>query len=172
MQKIKKISKKSKNKKAQTEIVGLVIIVIILVIGSFIIISINTNKRKISQRFLDPKLADNFLSSILNTNTEKNLKVVDIIKACYENKHDMCGQNSNCCAYAENTIKNALEATLGNWSRDYRFSIRRDNEPNKINDIPINSKCLSRFVEKEQVAEYPLPILYPPVFISLEICNP
>ncbi|MEM2131484.1 MAG: hypothetical protein QXM96_03925 [Candidatus Woesearchaeota archaeon] len=159
-------------KKAQTEIIGLVIIVILLIIGAIFLVSFNSNKKKInSQSTLDPKLADNFLYAILNTKTEKNLLVIDVIKDCYQNKHDLCGTTTtaDCCAYAEQTIKNALEATLGNWSRSYRLYIRRDNEK-RINDLPENSKCQGKFIEKEQSGIYYIP---PPplIIVTLDICK-
>lgn len=159
--------------KAQTEIVGVVIIVIILIIGGFFLLTLNLNKKKINaQTILDPKLADNFLQAIIKTKTDRNLIVSDIIQNCYSNKNDLCGTTttSDCCDYASQILKNALEATLGNWSRDYRLTIRRGNEK-RINDIPENSKCQGDFVEKEQIGIYYIP---PPplIIVTLEICKP
>lgn len=159
------------NKRSQTEIIGLVLIVIILVIGGLLLYSFSLSKKKNkTDTIFDPKLAYNFLFTIMNTKTDKNLLVMDIIKDCYQNMHQLCGSTttSDCCAYAEQTIKNALEATLGNWSRSYRFYIRRGNEK-KINDIPENSNCQGKFVEKEQSESYYIP--FEEIVVTLDICK-
>ena len=158
--------------KAQTEIIGVVLIIVILVIGGLILITINMNKKKASaQTILDPKLADNFLFAILNTKTEKNIILADIIKDCYNNRNNICGTTttSDCCIYAEKVLTNTLDATLGNWSRSYLLKIRRGNEE-RINDIPENSKCQGDYVEKEQTGTYYIPST-PPIIVTLDICK-
>ncbi len=160
------------NKKSQTEIIGVVLIVVILVVGGLFMISLRMNKKPTNtQSITDPKLAHSFLNVLMNTKTEKNIKVFDVIKDCYSNKNDLCGSTttSDCCKYAEEVMKNALEATLGNWSRNYRLTVRRGDEK-RINDIPENSVCAGKFVKKEEPGTYYIPP--PPIIVvTLEICE-
>ncbi len=158
-------------KKAQTEIIGVAVIVLILVIAGFFIFGQRLKPRK-SQAgsFIDPKLAQSFLNSLMNTKTEKTVVVQDIIKDCYSNRNDLCASDNikDCCDYASKTIKNALDATLKSWKKPYRLSIEKNNEK-KIPDITYGN-CNS-FSEKEQPGFYYIP---PPPLITvrLDICKP
>jgi hypothetical protein len=159
------------NKRAQTEIIGVILIVIILIVaGVFMLRMRLAKKTTTTDTYTDPKLAQSFLNALMNTKTEKNINVYDIIKDCYSNKNDLCGSTTtgNCCDYAYETMKNALEATLGEWSRSYRLTVRRGNEK-RIEDIPENSKC-NDYSEKEQPGIYYIPPP-PAIIVTLEICK-
>ena len=135
-------------KKAQTEIIGIVVIVIILVIAGFFMISQRLKKQTSpSDSFVDPKLAQSFLNVIMKTKTENNMKVSEMIQNCYKNRNDVCSSSTvtNCCEYAHDTIQNALEATLGEWQRSYRFTIERGSDK-KIQDI--STPGCDKFSEK------------------------
>ena len=123
------------NKKSQTEIIGVAVIVLILIIAGFFMLSQRLKKR-VSQAdsFIDPKLSQSFLNSLMNTKTEKNVIFADIIKDCYSNRNDLCSSKDvkDCCEYAHDTIKNALEATLGAWKKPYRLTIEKNKENNLV----------------------------------------
>lgn len=127
-------------------------------------------KSKDSQKnaFVDPKLAQSFLNSLMNTKTEKNVIVSDIIKDCYSNRNDLCGPTGDCCGYAAETMKNALIATLGDWDRSYKLTVRRGSEPSKIDDI--GTPDCGKFSEKETPGYYYIPPP-PPIIVKLEICT-
>ncbi len=157
-------------KKAQTEIIGIVIIVIILVIAGFFMISQRLKKQSSpSDSFIDPKLSQSFLNTLMNTKTEKNVIVSDIIKDCYSNRNDLCSSSNvkDCCEYAHDTIQNALDATLGEWQKSYRLTIEK-NKQKKIDDIS-TSGC-NAFSEKEQPGFYYVPPP-PPIIVRLDICK-
>lgn len=135
--------------KAQTEIVGIVFIVLILVIAGVIMIGMRLNREEpVSQGYIDPELAQSFLNVILKTKADNNAVVKDILEACYDGRHDLCG--GNCCEYGRKTISNALQATLGKWKKPYRLTITNRRTGQKlIPDIPENSEC-DEFADKYQ----------------------
>ncbi len=155
-------------KRAQTEIVGIVFIVLILVIAGFFMIVVRTNKEEsLSSEYVNPELAQSFLNVILDTKTEINSEVSDILLDCAQGRNDACGANADCCEYARQTISNALKITLGEWKKPYKFSVKNRKTGQKlIPDIPENSVC-------DDAAEK-----YPPSFrylntleIRLDICK-
>ena len=156
-------------RKGQTEIIGIVVIVILLVIGLFFMIG-QRLKPKDSQKgtFVDPKLAQSFLNTLMNTKTAQNVIVSDILKDCYSNRKDLCGSMKNCCAYAEETMKNALEATLLKQERSYRLTVEKKGSEKLINDIA--TPGCGDFSEKEQPGFYYIPPP-PPIIVRLDICK-
>jgi hypothetical protein len=161
---------KLKNK-GQTEIIGVVIIVIILIIGGVFMLSrrLQGSDSK-TNTFVDPKLSQSFLNALMNTKTEKNVIVSDIIKDCYSNRNDLCANDEikDCCEYAHKTIENALSATLGEWQKSYRLTIVKGDDNSKIPEISVNG-C-SKFSEKEQPGFYYIPPP-PPIIVRLDICK-
>ena len=127
------------NKKSQTEILGVAFIVIILVIAGTLMITSRLRNPRQSQLggYVDPELAQSFLNVLMKTDTEINMKVYETIQECYNNRRDICrsGSTSNCCDYAKLVMTNALRETLGNWSRSYKLTVRREGESEKIADI-------------------------------------
>ena len=157
------------NKKAQTEILGIAIIVIILVIGGAVMISMSSrNKESMSSSFTDPELAQSFLNTLMNTETAKNIIISDIIKDCYMEDDDRCGA-VNCCTYASETIQNALDATLGNWSKSYTLSFTQEGTNPKIQDMPLNSDC-DKYSEQEKPGFYYI-TTRPTIVVMLRICK-
>jgi hypothetical protein len=161
---------KNVNNRGQTEIIGVAIIVVILVIAGAIFLTMQTRNRNTGNNFTDPELAQSLLNAIMNTKTEKNVIVSDIIKDCYSNRNDLCGSTStsDCCEYAYQTMRNALESTLGKWQRSYRLTVTKGTDK-RIKDIPENSKC-NDFSEQEQPGVYYIPPP-PPIVITLQICK-
>ncbi len=160
-----------KTKKAQTEIIGVAVIVIILVIAGFFMVKMRLDKKKFSaSTFTDPKMAQSTLNALMSTKTERNVIISDIIKDCYSNRKDLCAVDNikDCCEYAEIAVGNALQATLGNWSKSYRFTVTRANDK-RINDISPNSKCGDFSSEKQSGFHYIPPP--PPIVIKMEICG-
>jgi hypothetical protein len=158
-----------RSKKAQTEIIGIAIIVLLLVIGLFFMIG-QRLKPKDSQKgsFVDPKLAQSFLNSLMKTKTAQNVIVSDIIKDCFSNRKDLCGSSKNCCEYAEETMKNALEATLLKQERSYRLTVEKKGADKLIADIA--TEGCGDFSEKEQPGFYYIPPP-PPIIVRLDICK-
>ena len=156
-------------RKAQADIIGVIIIVILLIIGGvFMFTQMMKPRPSATQSFVDPKLAQSFLNTLMNTKTYKSVIVSDIIKDCYSNRNDLCGQTSNCCEYAESTMTNALAATLGKWEKKYHLSVTRDGAGSKVG--PISEGGCNQFSEKEQPGFYYIPPS-PPIVIRLDICK-
>ena len=158
-------------KRAQTDLLGVAVIVIILIIAGIFMIGLRLAKNNNSRRsFEDPELAQSFLSTLMKTKTEKNVIVSEIIKDCYSNRNDICGSTttSDCCDYAYHTMRNALEATLGNWSKNYRLTVSAGNDK-RIDDIPTNSPC-GDFSEEAHIGNYYIPNT-PQIVLTLMICS-
>ncbi len=165
---------KIKNNKAQTEIIGLVIIVIIIVIaGSFFFIRAMQPQESSQNQYENPKLAQSFLNTLMNTKTEKNVIVSDIIKDCYSPaKNDLCGSSttSDCCNYAYATISNALDHTLSEWGKEYRLTVRKQGfSDSKIEDVFSSEKC-HKNAPQGQPGFYYIPPS-PPIVVTLMICD-
>jgi len=155
-------------RKAQTEILGVAVIVIILIVAGGFLIGLSARKKSLpSDSFVDPELAHSFLYTIANTKTEKNVIVSDIIEDCYSNRQDLCG-NVDCCDYAYATIKNAMDATLGNWSRKATLSITQQNNV-QIDPVIINGGC-GDFDEKESPGYYYI-TTRPHIVMKLQLCK-
>ncbi|MBT3720131.1 hypothetical protein HN789_04550 [archaeon] len=163
----------TRNKKGQTEIIGLVIIVIIIVIaGSFFFIRALRPRESHQSKYENPKLAQSFLNTLMNTKTEKNVIVSDIIKDCYSPaKNDLCGSSttSDCCNYAYATISNALDHTLGTWQKEYRLIVRKQGYADKIEDLFSSEKC-HKGAPQGQPGFYYIPPS-PPIVVTLMICD-
>jgi hypothetical protein len=155
-------------KKAQTEIMGIVVIVVILVIGMFFMIGQRLKPKESNKgSFIDPKLAQSFLNSLMNTKTAQNVIVSDILKDCYSNRRDLCGNKKDCCLYAEETMRTALEFTLGSQDRAYRLTVSKKGSAELIPEI---SKNWDECQENEQPGFYYIPPP-PPIVVKLEICK-
>ena len=159
-------------KRAQTELLGVVVIVLLLVVaGTFLLVNSMKNNNTDASSYVDPELAHRMLHALMNTKTEKNVIVADIIEDCYSNRNDLCGSatTDDCCSYAEATMSKALEETLKKWGRIYRLTVKRGSEQPKIPEIPESSTCNDK-AEKEQPGTYYIPT-YPTIVITLEICK-
>ena len=163
---------KEKNKmkrKAQTEILGVAVIVIILIIAGGFMIGLSARKKPLpSDSFIDPELADSFVYTIAKTKTEKNVIVSDMIDDCHSNRQDLCGL-VDCCDYAHDTIKNAMDATLGNWSRKATLSITQQNNI-QIDDIIVNGGC-GDFDEQESPGYHYIVTTKPHIVMKLQLCK-
>jgi len=159
--------------RAQTEIIGVMVIVIILVLGGVFYLSFSLNKDDpASVSFVDPEQAQSFLTALLDTKTKKDMDVSEVITACYNDDHHYCGQTStsDCCNYGELVITNALEATFGEWGKDYWLTI----EQNGIFKIPDDRDAISNTLscnENEQPGKRVLPNLGRPIIVTLKICK-
>jgi len=161
-------------KRGQSEIMGIVVIVIILIIAGTFMVSTRLKKKKYDRSsFVDPELSQSFLNALMNTKTEKNVIVSDIIKDCYSRRNDLCGPTttSDCCKYAELTIRNALESTLGKWGKSYRLTVKRGSDSARIGDNGIyNDEECDDFAEQEQPGFYYIPPPEP-IIVKLQICK-
>jgi hypothetical protein len=156
-------------RKAQTDIIGVVIIVIILIIGGIFMITQRMKAKASSSRsFVDPKLAQSFLNSLMNTKTYKSVLVSDVIKDCFSSRNDLCGETSDCCSYAETVMSNALTSTLATWKKSYRLTVTTEGSGEKIKTIA--SPGCDKFSEQEQPGFYYIPPS-PPIIVRLDICK-
>jgi hypothetical protein len=156
-------------RRAQADIIGIVIIVILLIVGGvFMFTQMMKPRASASQSYIDPKLSQSFLNTLMNTKTYKSVIVSDIIKDCFSNRNDLCGQTSSCCEYAQATMTNALSATLGEWQKSYQLTVTREGSSQKISTISAGG-C-NQFSEKEQPGFYYIPPS-PPIVIRLDICK-
>jgi hypothetical protein len=160
-------------RKAQTEIIGVMVIVIILVIAGIFMIKMRMSSQTVpSSSYLDPELSQGFLNALLETNTDLSMPVKTIIVSCYENTHYRCRRTStgNCCEYARRLMSNALQATLGEWNRNYLLTVKGPNGLPIISNIPENSKC-TQFTEMEEPGTRSLPTSNGDIELKLEICK-
>jgi hypothetical protein len=162
---------KKMKKKAQTEILGVAIIVIILVIAGAFMLRMSLSKKESQlESYVDPEVAQSFLNALMNAETERTVEVSQIIRDCYDGQNDLCRETGSCCEYAYITMRNALDATLGEWGRIYRLTVRKGDEPlPRIRDIPEGSEC-DDLAQKEQPGFYPIPSS-PIITVKLEICK-
>ncbi len=162
-----------RTKKAQSEIIGLIIIVVIVVIaGSFFFVRALQPPESRQGGYEDPKLAQSFLNTLMNTKTDKNIIVSDVIADCYNPaKNQQCGQSitSDCCKYAESTIQNALDHTLDEWGKTYRISISKQGSTDKIDDIYNDADCDENAIQSQPGFYYIPPP--PPIIVTLRICG-
>jgi len=146
------------NKNAQTEIIGVAIIVVIVVLGGLFMLG--SRKTTSTDSYSDQKLAQSFLNTLMNTKTEKNKIVSDIIQDC---NRDDCG-GYDCCTYVYKAINNALEKTLDTYN--YRLTINTAKIPNPIfNDVTCTEES-----EQDQPGYYYIPST-PPLQVTLRICK-
>ncbi|MBN2367757.1 hypothetical protein JXC34_01965 [Candidatus Woesearchaeota archaeon] len=162
-----------KKRKAQTEVLGVAIIVIMLVIGGVIMIRARLNKADETQldSYEDPELAQSFLNVMMKTKTDINLIVQDIIQECYADRMDICrtGNTADCCDYAYLVMKNSLQETLGEWSKNYQLTVRKGGETKgKIQDISVNCDENS---EQGQPGTYGIPFSPSTIIVTLRICK-
>ncbi|MFH2019900.1 MAG: hypothetical protein ABIJ34_00650 [archaeon] len=156
-------------RRAQTDIIGVVIIVILLIIGGVFMITQRMRASGSQTRsFIDPKLSQSFLNSLMNTKTYKSVLVSDVIKDCFSNRNDLCGETSDCCQYAETVMSNALTNTLAKWKKPYRLTVTKEGAGQKIQTIATPG-CDS-FSEKEQPGFYYIPPS-PPIVVRLDVCK-
>ena len=155
------------NRRAQTEVIGIAVIVLILVIAGGFILSRNLKEKSPDTgSFIDPKISQGFLNSVMKTKTERNIVVADAIAYCHApKKRDLCG--GDCCSYARQTISNALDASLKDWKREYYLTIRQDSAT-MINAI--SSQGCGLYSEKEQPGFYYIPSV-PQITVSLYLCK-
>jgi len=158
----------TKFKKAQTEAIGLIVIVILVMIGGIFILVRNSKTDSLEREsFSDPKLAQSFLNTLMKTKTESNLVVEDIIRYCHDNKKkNLCG--GDCCAYAEQTIKNSLALTLDKWQKPYMITIKQNN----VETIGvIATEDCDEYSASYKLGQYTIPSLPRPIQIEMRICK-
>lgn len=110
--------------KSQIEIMGLIVIVILVAIGFFVYIVLVINKpvEDPVEEFSTDQLAQNFVSSMVKTQTTCQLPLDRVIQDC------MLEQNLNCtgesaCMVANQTIIFILNKTVNTWGYPYILTI-------------------------------------------------
>ncbi len=154
-------------KKSQIEIMGLIVIIILVVIGFFIyiVLSLNSDNNEPKQEFENDQLAQNFVTSLVKTDTACEYSVAELVKNCRLGKNISCSQ-PNACIYLNSTVQQILEKTLNIWGYAYLLEIQ-------ANDlIYTNKECSENSNKGTQGFE--LISLYPQaadVLVTLDICR-
>ncbi len=155
-------------KKAQMEIYGLVMIILILLVAGtwFFILELNRQPPSVSASVVQPILAQNFLNSVMNSETSMNMKLKQVISNCYDDrKNEICSKDdySDCCDYASKAINMTLTNTLSTWNVKYRLNVNDDILLS--NDARCNDNA-----DKEQPGTYYIPSNVP-INVRLDICS-
>ncbi len=103
------------------EIVGLALIVVL--IGLVLLFAVQYAFKKQPQTIQKAKektTADNFISSMLKTNTLCLKRTIgELIQDCALARSTDCGNGQDSCAYSKTTIQFLLENTLKKWNKQY-----------------------------------------------------
>ncbi len=112
--------------KGQMEIMGLVVIVMLLSVGllfviKFVYLEPESNPRS---EQLDSQLAANLLNSMVQSTATNcsNQKIKALFSDCAAGEEIRCDNGMYSCEYLNKTMHEILDATLGEWNRDYYFN--------------------------------------------------
>lgn len=129
--------------RSQMEIFGLVIIVILVALGLLFAIVVLTKPSPGVSRVKESVVASNFLNTIMNTDAVGcgDRTVRNLLQDCALSGPNavVCPNGLTSCEFAERIVEQMLERTLGEWGKEYDFSI--SGAP-YVRDIHIfNSEC-------------------------------
>lgn len=115
-------------KKAQMEILGLAMIVLLMSVGILFVIKFVFLTPSESPRatFTQKQIAQNFLSSLVQTNTPcSGASVADLMEDCGRSYSELsCEHNGNIydsCTYAQIVIDEMLQGTVAAWNQNYHL---------------------------------------------------
>lgn len=126
------------NKKSQFELFGLVIIVLLVIIGFFIALkfALAPNKEAItlSTNLKTSKLANNLITSMLETDTTCDVKIRELLADCvaYGSSSTINCQGKNSCDYVITPIKTILQQSLEIPNQPYYFTVYQGSPSNSI----------------------------------------
>jgi hypothetical protein len=121
---------KKLKKTGQLEMIGLVIIVFLLSVGMFFLVSISEedNAEATSLNPQNVDLAQSMIDAIKYTKLDcpppfgKKIGIDDLVRDMVTDKRIYCSGKSS-GELTKTAISNILNATLGNWSKPYFFTI-------------------------------------------------
>lgn len=115
-----------KNKRAQMEIMGLAIIVLLIGIGLLFALQYSLKKPTTTvQKTKESILAANLLTTLLNTNTECNNRMIkELLQDCVLGRPIDCGEPTpKPCDFVKAKTQFILQKTLKQWNKKYDFKI-------------------------------------------------
>ncbi|MBI4142146.1 hypothetical protein HY484_04425 [Candidatus Woesearchaeota archaeon] len=118
------MQKKMKKNKAQMEIMGLAIIILLIGVGLLFALQYSLKKPMTTvQKTKESILAANFLTTLLNTNTECNNRMIkELLQDCVLGRPIDCGGQKP-CEFAKEKIDFVLDNSLKQWNKRYDFTI-------------------------------------------------
>jgi len=160
------------------EMMGLAIIVILVSITMLFAISFVVLRKpaEYKQEYTQTELASNILSTLLRTTASEcnELSFTEIYQDCAKHypfpSSELCevgGSPQSTCHFLNQTTKEILNQTLGNWHIKYEFNAKIKSDPN-----PIVSTGSCPGVKKHKI--YPIPVDpsgQKTVSITLDICS-
>lgn len=121
------------------EIMGLALIVILIGLGLLFAVQYTVKKpAQTTQITKDKTIAVNFITAMLNTNTECNQKLIkELLQDCALSRQIKCkDKETNPCDYAKLQITPLLDRTIKQWNKKYDLLIMPEDQP----DSPIAMK--------------------------------
>ncbi len=128
----------SRSRRGQAEMIGLVVIVIMITLGMLFLAKFALQDEPEKKVFTRKGLAYSTMSAVMKTElecyqdptsndpTEAEFQA-DLLEDCAEyrkvsSSDYICGEYSNSCDFLEAELTELLNATLGQWSKNYAFS--------------------------------------------------
>ncbi len=119
-------------KKGQMEIMGLVLIVVLISLGFLFYLRfsvLSPDKGDVRKSTTESALASNIINTMLSTTSKdcQNREIKELIQDCAGSVQIVCddysGSPPNSCQYIEGFFSEILDKTLGEWQRDYQFTV-------------------------------------------------
>ena len=164
---------KMKKRKAQMEIMGLVMIIILILVGMlfFIRFGVLKQQKNVRKTFIQTELASNILTSMVKTSTYECKDGTDIgilLKdAATTQSIDCFGESS--IEFANSTIREMLNRTLGTWGFNYNFNVIRITDTGREYLLNITRVgCIN--ASSVQAAYQPIPLNPGTLIIAIKVC--
>jgi hypothetical protein len=157
-------------RKGQTEIMGLAIVVILVTLGLFFAVMFGpkTPSKSIVKEYSNEELSQDFVITLLNTETECGYDFNKLIRDCAANLQEIECYEMSSCDYMNLTIETILNRTFYNWDSSFTFRIEKNNEDIILFD---NTGCTETSEKGSQgiqpVTLYPFP---GQAYIRLDVC--
>lgn len=147
---------------------GLVIIVILVSLAMLFALQfaiVKNNEPK--ETFTQEQIAENSLNALLLSTTKcQGLDMTELLQYCARSKLVYCGTNSSTCTFFNDTAKEILSETLGEWGKNYRLTVISSTQ--NISSIA-SGECRGSLDQ----SEYPIPSTTggPTLFATLQVCE-
>ena len=158
------------NKRSQIEIVGLLIIIILVsLILLFVLRAILTPDDSTRETVSKAQLASSMIGAIVKTSSrctdESEIKdlLIDCAKSPETGGTIRCSDGRYSCKYANETINEMLDSTLGEWKKTYEFIVT---SPSGKRIVYAKGGDLSKSRGGETAMQ---PLSVPPSYDTLEI---
>lgn len=162
-----------KNRRGQTEMIGLVVIVIMLTLGMLFLAKFALQEEPTKKIFTRKGLAYSTMSAVMKTELEcydslhsndpNELKIqADLLEDCaktviHSSTGDIyCYGYSSSCDLLEEKVSSLLNATLGEWQKNYLFSSEVLVGSDSFTVIEIDSGGCSSSTERDSSGLFPI----------------